>query len=158
MIKYRVIKINRVNAPIIADLVCRTYQTFNKNEGDKKSIKAFLSQFDNSSCSADDLIKKFKKSTINFGAFSGTKIIGIIRGNKNRITNLFIDGKFHHQGIGKRLIELFESHAKKEGSKFIKVRSSIYATNFYLRSGYKKTTGIRLYHGLKIQPLEKKIK
>jgi hypothetical protein len=35
------------------------------------------------------------------------------------------------------------------------LRSSLYATPFYESVGYKKTTGIRHFHGLRIQPMKK---
>lgn len=158
MIKYKPLKIDQKTAPIIADIVCRTYQAFNAKEGKKEALNQFLSQYDNRNHSADELMERFKKSDINFGAFSGEKMVGIIRGKKNRIINLFVDGAFHHLGIGRKLINLFEAQARKEGSEFIKIRSSLYAADFYAKCGYKKTTGIRSFHELKIQPLKKNLK
>ncbi|MEI7620277.1 MAG: GNAT family N-acetyltransferase [Candidatus Falkowbacteria bacterium] len=158
MIKYKSLIIDPKNAPIIADIVCQTYQAFNAKEGKKEALNQFLFQYDNQNHSADELAERFKKSDINFGAFSEDKMVGIIRGKKNRIINLFVDGDFHHLGIGKKLIILFETQAKKEGSEFIKIRSSLYAAEFYAKCDYKKTTGIRSFHGLKIQPLKKDLK
>ena len=155
MITYKIIKINEKNSPEIANLVYTTYKFFNKREADKKSLSNYLAHFDNTINSTDVLLNRFKHSDINFGAFSGNKLIGVIRGKNNRIINLFVDGSFHKQGVGKKLIYLFEKQAKKEGSKSIKVRSSIYATNFYLKMNYKKTTGIRMCQGLKVQPIKK---
>lgn len=155
-IKYKTIKINEKISPEIAELIFTTYQTFNCKEGNKKAISDFLSQYDNNIHSPEDLSEKFKKSNINFGAFSGKKLVGIIRGKNNRIINLFVDGKFHNYGIGKKLVSLFEKQAIKEGSKFIKIRASLYTVGFYSKCGYKKTTGKRLFHGLNIQPLKKK--
>jgi len=157
MITYKAIKINRKNSPLIANLVYKTYQNFNKHEADKKSLSNYLSRFDNATNSADSLAKRFKWSNINFGAFSGKKLIGIIRGKSNRIINLFVAGDFHNQGVGERLINLFERQAKKEKSKLIKIRSSLYAVGFYSKMGYKKTTGVRLCKGLREQPMKKEI-
>ncbi len=138
-------------------LIFTTYQTFNLKEGDRKSVSNFLLQYDNTKNTPEDLSEKFKKLNINIGAFSEEKLIGIIRGKNNRIINLFVDGKFHNHGIGKKLVSLFEKQATKEGSKFIKIRASMYATNFYSKLDYKKTTGIRSFRGLKVQPMKKEL-
>ncbi len=51
-------------------------------------------------------------------------------------------------------IEKFEKEAKKNSS-YIKTRASLFAVPFYRKMGYKKTTGIRKFKGLKIQPMKK---
>jgi len=158
MITYKAIKISHKNSPIIADLVYKTYAKFNKGEADKESFKNYLSHYNSSANSEDDLASRFKTSNINFGAFFDGKLVGVIRGKKGRIINLFVDEHFHNKGIGKNLIKLFERQAIKENSSAIKIRSSLYAVNFYLKSGYKKTTGIRLFKGIKEQPMKKIIK
>ncbi len=157
MIQYKLIKISSKNTPKIANLIYKTYQKFNQNEGDDKSRQAFLRQYNPAFRKDSDLLEQFNKLNINIGAYSDKKLIGIIRGKNNRIINLFVDGNFHSQGIGKKLVSVFERQAIKEKSKFIKVRSSLYAVPFYSRLGYKKTTGVRLYRGLKIQSFRKQM-
>jgi hypothetical protein len=51
-------------------------------------------------------------------------------------------------------VRLHESFG--DGSDEIQIRASLYASAFYQKQGYKKTTGIRSFHGLKIQPMKKK--
>jgi len=79
-------------------------------------------------------------------------------GRKNRIKNLFVLGEEHKKGVGKKLIKLFEKEVKKRNYNHTKVNSSIYAIFFYQKMGYKKTTGIRNFNGLKIQPMKKNLK
>lgn len=157
MITYKIVKISKKNSQEVANLIYKTYEFFNARETDKKSLKQYLALIDIKTNSATTLFNRFKNSNINFGAFSNEKLIGIVRGRKNRIVSLFVDGNFHKQGIGKKLISLFERRAKKIGSKEIKIRSSLYAVNFYLKMDYKKTTGIRRYRGLVFQPLKKSL-
>jgi hypothetical protein len=38
-----------------------------------------------------------------------------------------------------------------------KITASLYAVPFYSKMGCKKTTGIRSFHGLKVQPMKKYI-
>ena len=56
------------------------------------------------------------------------------------------------------LVKKFERNAQKYGSKKIKIRASLFAVPFYKKMGYKKTTGIRNFKGLKIQPMKKILK
>ena len=59
-------------------------------------------------------------------------------------------------GIGKKLITQFEKQALKQGSNKIKIKSSLYAVNFYQNRGYKKSTGIKTaFKGLNFQPMKK---
>ncbi|MDD2758339.1 MAG: GNAT family N-acetyltransferase [Patescibacteria group bacterium] len=102
-------------------------------------------------------MEKFKKTQIFFVAIDRNKIIGLIRGNPGKIVNLFVDGKYHHNGTGKKLMERFQAEAKKINSKEIKIKSSLYAVPFYKKMGFKKTTGMRNFHGLKIWPMRKKV-
>jgi len=157
MITYKAIKISRQNSSIIADLVCKTYKKFNYDEADVKSLSSYLANYDTALNSAENLANRFKTSNINFGAFLNGQLIGVIRGKKSRIINLFIDEHFHNQGVGNNLIKLFEKQATKENSSTIKIRSSLHAVGFYFKAGYKKTTGIRLCKGIKVQPMKKEL-
>ena len=155
MIRCRRIKINSQNAPVIAKLVRETYAISNATEGNRKAIREFLAHYDASARTALELAEEFGRFPLNFAAFSGQKMVGIIRGRNGRIINLFVDPGFHGRGIGRRLASLFETASKKESGGSIKVRSSVYAVPFYSRLGYKKTTGLRSYKGLDVQPMKK---
>ena len=155
MISCRIIKINRKNAFAIAKLVSKTYRVFNKNDADKESLKHYLAQFDFSADKGCSLVDNFKRLKVNIGAFSGTELVGVIRGSNSRVINLFVAKDFHHHGIGGRLLNLFERQAVENQVECIKVRSSSYAVGFYSGFGYKKTTGQRSFRGLKVQPMKK---
>jgi len=114
-----------------------------------------LHYYDVKNNSADEIIKGFSFSPIVVAAFVGEKIIGIIRGRKEKIINLFVDGRYHNKGIGRRLVNKFEIIAGRQGSKFIKINASPYAIGFYQKLGYKKTTGLRSKNGLKFQAMIK---
>lgn len=158
MIKYKTIKINDANSLEISQLIIKTFSKFNNKEGDKKSVTNFISSISPEASSLEEITKKFKMLPINIGAYYNDKLIGVIRGKKDRIINLFIDESFHGQGIGQKLVKLFEKKAKELDSNMIKIRSSLYASVFYQKQGYKKTTGVRKFHGIKVQPLIKKYK
>jgi GNAT superfamily N-acetyltransferase len=137
-------------------LIRETFLKFNNKEGVKKGVENYLSYF---STEKSENFKKIQNIFINspifFVAVEKDKIIGIIRGRKDRIVNLFVDGKYHGQGVGRNLIKKFEKECIKLDSKKINIRASLFATLFYVKMGYKKTTGIRNFKNLKIQPMQK---
>lgn len=153
MIKIRSYK--RSDAHGVAQVISTTYAEFNRNEGSKKAVKEYIDYFSPKK-SATELHETFQRTPIHFVATDHSKIIGMVRGHKDRITNLFVLGTYQGKGIGKLLLETFEKTVRRKGSTYIKVRASLYATNFYSRNGYIKTTGIRKIFGVKNQPMIKR--
>mgnify|MGYP001611514006 CR=1 FL=1 len=103
------------------------------------------------------IIQVFSKSPIFFVALANGKIVGMVRGRKDHLSNLYITKSFQGKGLGKRLLGKFEQQASKMRSKEVKVKSSLQAVPFYLKFNYKRTTGVRKYHGNKVQPMKKLI-
>lgn len=144
----------------IAKIKNSVFSEFNKLDYfDKTAIKRYLEQtsLDKSDKELLDSFRNTNKS-IFYVATENNQIVGYIKGSKDKIGNLFVSGKSHRKGIGKKLVELLEKDAKKQGSNEIKISASTYAVPFYQRMGYKKTTGIRNIYGLKIQPMKKILK
>lgn len=156
MIKIR--KFKKTDIYQIADLIKKVFKEFNTKGQTKKAIKAYLAYYDTKN-NLKGTTKNFLKSKIFFVATQKNKIIGVVRGNKERITNLYIDGHYHKRGIGRKLMHIFEKSAKKTGSSQIKIRSSLFAVPFYQKIGYKKTTGIRkMQDEIRIQSMQKYLK
>jgi hypothetical protein len=153
MIKIR--KFKKDDTYQTAFLIAQTYKKYCSNEGSKKAIQNYIDRVDPNKNELSDLEKNFLNSDLIYLATHKNEIIGMIRGRKNRITNLFVNGKYHKQGIGGKLVKKFETKIKKSDNHEIKIRASIYAAPFYKKMGYKKTTGERTFHGLKIQPMKK---
>ena len=141
----------------VAKIKNSVFSSFNKSEYFEKEAVAKYLSYTNHKKSDQELLEAFKVTpdSIFYVAEENNKIFGYIKGRKNRIGNLFVLGQTHKKGIGKKLVDLFEKDAKKQNSNEIKIHSSIYAVPFYQKMGYKKTTGIRNLHGLKIQPMRK---
>ncbi len=139
------------------EIVYKTFKSCNIKEGTKKGVERYL-QYHNPKENLEKIKERFKKTKIFFVAIEKGKIVGMIRGNKSKIGNLFVDTKHHGKGIARKLVERFEKEAKKLGSKEIKILSSLYATHFYQKMDYKKTTGIRKMRGIKVQPMKKDLK
>ena len=134
----------------VANLIQNTYKAFNMKEGNSFSTNKYYNFFSYKN-NYKLLEKKFQKSTIFYMAVHKKKVIGIIRGTKNRISNLYVEKNYQNKGVATNLLNLFENKAKEK----INVRASLFATSFYIKKGYKKTTGIRKYKGLLFQPFKK---
>jgi len=141
----------------IAEIKNSVFSKFNSSEYFRKDAIDWYLDFTNPKKSDEELLEAFHISdkSIFYVAEENERIIGYIKGSKDRIGNLFVLGSSHKKGVGKKLIELLEKEAKKQNSKKIKIKSSIYAVPFYQKMGYKKTTGVRNLHNLKIQPMKK---
>lgn len=138
----------------ISVLIKNTFLKYNCKEGSKKAVNEYVGLYD---IAGDKimLLKQIFLESISFVAIDNKKIVGVIRGREDRIFNLFVLGNYHGQGMGKKLIERFEKECRKHKTTKIKVRSSLFAITFYQLNGYSKTTGIRSFRGLKIQPMQK---
>jgi GNAT superfamily N-acetyltransferase len=156
MIKYR--KFKRSDLIPACQLIFDTYKKFNGREGGKKGLDLYLSYYSPKINPPEKLLANFSRTPLKYVATDGKKIVGILRARPERLVNLFVDGRYHKKGIGRRLILMFENDAKKLRPKTIMIRASLYAAPFYRKMGYKKTTGIRKFHGLKVQPMIKKFK
>jgi len=155
MIKYR--KFSDKDVKDVARLMPRVYKEFNNKEASPEKIQEFSDSMDPKKNSNKELLKKIKRPLF-FVATEKGKIIGIIRGMPDSLTSLFVEGKYHKQGIGKKLFEFFQKEAIKQGSKSIKVRASLFATSFYQKIGFKKTTGQRRFQGMAIYSMKKTLK
>lgn len=141
----------------IAEIKNSVFRKFNSSEYFKEEAIDLYLDFTDPKKSDKELLEAFfiSDKSIFYVAEENNKIIGFIKGSKDRIGNLFVLGSSHKKGVGRKLVELLEKEAKKQNSKEIKIRSSIYAIPFYQKMGYKKTTGVRNLHNLKIQPMKK---
>lgn len=139
----------------VANLISKTFATFNNKEGTKKAVQKYIDLYNPKKNDVENIKKGFLRTPLFFVAGEKGKIIGIVRGTKNRVVNLFVYGEHHGKGVGKKLMQKFEQKARKYYSKEIRMRASLFAIKFYQGIGYKKTTGIRNFMGLKVQPMRK---
>lgn len=108
------------------------------------------------------LIAQMIQSQYVFVAEEDGKIVGVLRGRIGRLGSLFVAKSHHGQGIGQALVKRFEEEIRSQGGGVIRVASSLYAAPFYLKMGYKKSTGVRKSrsfegYGFPIQPMRKVI-
>ena len=144
-------------------LIKDTYREFNLNFVDQEDLPDFLGPF---AFAGDEdpahqmMIENLIHSEFVYLAEVEGKIAGVLRGRMDRLGSLFVQPAYHHQGIGRCLVEHFEDEVRDRKGSVIRVASSLYAVPFYLKMGYKKSTGIRNSwsfqgYGLPIQPMRK---
>ena len=106
-------------------------------------------------------IEEFRKSIYNkewlsardfWGAFDNEKLLGLIATkNYNHIALFFVDGKYHKQGIGRKLYDKIKSINDKG---FFTVNSSPYAHDVYKHLGFVDTNTEQCVNGLKFYPMK----
>ena len=84
------------------------------------------------------------------------KIVGVISvRNNNHISLLFVDGKYHKQGVGAGLIHKLSEYLYCEmGQTSMTVNSSPYAVGFYHKLGFADTGSEQTLAGIVFTPME----
>ncbi len=151
------------DAGSVGRLIADTYSEFNLSFVPPAELDLFLGPFRyarSQEKSHQDSIAQVIRSAMVFVAEDDGEIVGVLRGRTVRLASLFVRGDHHRQGIGRSLVERFELECLQQGATVIRVAATLYAVQFYVAMGYKKSTGIRTGwsfegRGLKIQPMRK---
>ena len=150
-------KYGREDARAVASLISKTYSRFNSREGTKQAVREYIESYNPKGKKTEDIHNRFARTPNCFVALAGSRVVGMVRGIENHLINLFVEADYHRQGIGTRLVQRFEKACYKAGFREIVLRASLFATPFYESVGYGKTTGVRSFHGLQVQPMKKKL-
>ncbi len=153
----------------VGRLIAETYRTFNLDFAGPDEMADLLGPFqfaDSPEPAHQAAIAEVIAAPIVLVAEDAGMIVGVLRGgrvdHKQRtvLQSLFVDGRYHRQGIGRQLVARFEQACQDRGVTVVKLASSLYAVPFYLALGYKRTTGLRTLHsfsgsGSAYQPMKK---
>jgi GNAT superfamily N-acetyltransferase len=151
------------DAQSVGQLIADTYSEFNLSFASPEERALLLGPFRHAhslETAHQEAIARTIRSEVMFVAEEDDEIVGVLRGRKERLASLFVRGDRHRQGIGRRLVERFEQECLGQGVAVIRVASTLYAVPFYLKMGYKRTTGVRSGWsfegtGLQYQPMKK---
>lgn len=144
-------------------LIADTYSEFNLSFATRQERDLLLGPFRHAR-SADpghkQAIVDILRSPMFFVAEENGEIVGILRGRRERLASLFVRKDYHFHGVGRRLVERFELESVAQGVSVIRLAATLYAVPFYLKLGYRKSTGVRTGwsfdgYGLQIQPMKK---
>ena len=125
------------------DLVWKVFLEFEAPDYTEEGIKEFRKALDD---------KNWVATRDFFGAFENDKLLGVIATkDRNHIALFFVDGKYHKQGIGRRLYEKVKG-LNKDG--FFTVNSSPYAHEVYKHLGFVDTDQEQSINGLRFYPMK----
>lgn len=87
-----------------------------------------------------------------WGAYADALLIGVAaaRSGGTHIALFFVDGRFHRQGVGRRL---FETALAECPSDTMTVNSSPYAVPVYRALGFRETAAEQSVNGLRFTPM-----
>lgn len=124
------------------DLVWRTFLEYEAPDYTEEGILEFKNTIDN---------KEWINNKNFYGAFLDNKILGVIAVKDfSHIALFFVDGKYHKNGIGKKL---FQKVCDLNQTGFYTVNSSPYAKIVYEHLGFVCTSDEQCINGLKFYPM-----
>jgi GNAT superfamily N-acetyltransferase len=140
------------DAEQVGQLIADTYREYNLSFASPADQNKLLGPFQYAESSEQEhrhAIAQVIAAPLVFVAVDHAEIVGVLRGGRRDrqhravLQSLFVKGDHHRQGIGRRLVERFERECAQQGATVIRVASTLYAVPFYLRLGYKRSTGVR---------------
>jgi ribosomal protein S18 acetylase RimI-like enzyme len=135
------------------DMIWRTFLKFEGNEYSEEGIHNFYEFITDT-----DLYRAFLGGRYQLMvALDGENIIGAasVR-NGNHLSLLFVDEKYHRQGVGRILMEKMCRYLKTEaGEKFMSLKAAPYAVDFYKRIGFRVVGEEEEYSGIRVTPMER---
>jgi GNAT superfamily N-acetyltransferase len=156
------------DASAVGRLIADTFSEFNLTFAPTEERNLYLGPFQHARSleSADQAeIARLIRAEMVYVAEDDGEIVGVLRGNKpryGRILSLYVRGEYQWHGIGRKLVERFEQDCLWEAIRQVRLASTLYALPFYLKLGYKRSTGVRTSfsfegRGLVYQPMKKDI-
>ena len=157
---------------LVGILIADTYRTFNLSEMTAEQQNAMLGPFaharSNDPSRQREIAEALRAPSVWVAEGNGS-IVGVLRGGRvdergrTVLQSLFVSGKYHRLGIGRKLVERFEKEYTARGVTVFKLLSTLHAVPFYLSMGYRRSTGVRGIHsfdgvGLPSQPMKKVLK
>ena len=79
----------------------------------------------------------------------GVKIYGSIDGNEAKLGSIEIKSSLQGQGLGKKYVKEFETWAKKNGAKLVKIDAYKKSIPFWKKMGYKLEKDFPVMYGHK---------
>lgn len=139
----------------VVNLAWRTFLRFEAEEYGKEGTKSFQDFLEAPMLQRMFLLGDY----VVFAAMDGEKHVGVISlRNRKHISLLFVDEKYHKNGIGRMLIEQVQSFVKAEyGENSITVNAAPYALGFYHKLGFVDVAPQLESEGILYTPMEKLI-
>ena len=135
-------------------LAWRTFQRFEAHEYSPEGVKNFLDFISDNALRKMFMIHEYHL----WVALDGNQIIGLISlRSKKHISLLFVDEKYHKQGVGRALMERLWSYLRYKKIPVCTVNSSPYAVDFYHRLGFVDLDSEKVDGGIRFTPMKKEL-
>jgi len=161
------------DAEHVGKLIADTYRAFNLSFASPEEQALLLGPFQHvrsAETSHREAIAQAIQAPMVLVAEEDGEIVGMLRGGRKDkadpccrvLQSLFVKGSHHRREIGRRLVARFEQACFEQRATVIRVAATLFALPFYLKMGYKRTTGVRSGRsfegaGLPYQPMKKVI-
>lgn len=139
--------------PETMDMVWKTFLEYDSGDCSPEGIERFRSFITD-----ERLEQAFAEGKYQLLlALDGDRVIGVgsLRAI-NHLSLLFVDGAYHHKGIGRALIEALCDYLKNElGERYVSLQASPYAVGFYKKLGFIQIKTLSDTPGIPVVPMEK---
>lgn len=149
------IKIKRIAPENIEEafhVIWEVFQEFVAPDYTPEGINYFYSEF----IKGEKFRKKFTDNReIMYGAYIGDELAGVLSISvMNTVSCVFVKGKYHRQGIGKKLFDMVIKESISKGLTEIRLNASPYAVPFYHAMGFQDTDMPSNYQGIIYTPMK----
>ena len=137
------------------NMIWKTFLKFEGNEYSPEGVRNFLDFITD-----EELFYSFLKGKyLMLVAVDDDQIIGAasVR-DGNHLSLLFVDERYHRQGVGRKLMHLLCEFLKNEaGEEDITLKAAPFAVAFYRRIGFWATGPEEHYSGITVTPMRKRL-
>ncbi|MCH5340161.1 MAG: GNAT family N-acetyltransferase [Acetatifactor sp.] len=134
-------------------MIWRTFLQYDGKDYTQEGIRSFFEFITD-----DDLYMAFLRGEYQMMvALEKGRIIGAgsLR-NRNHLSLLFVDGDYHHMGVGSTiLIRLCEYLEREMGERYMSLRAAPYAVDFYRKLGFRTVRPEEEYSGIRVTTMVK---
>lgn len=134
-------------------MIWRTFLQYDGKDYTQEGIRNFFEFITD-----DDLYTAFLRGEYQLMvALEKGRIIGAgsLR-NRNHLSLLFVDGDYHHLGVGSTiLIRLCDYLEREMGERYISLRAAPYAVDFYRKLGFRTVRPEEEYSGIRVTTMVK---
>lgn len=134
-------------------MIWRTFLQYDGKDYTQEGIRSFFEFITD-----DDLYMAFLRGEYQMMvALEKGRIIGAgsLR-NRNHLSLLFVDGDYHHMGVGSTiLIRLCDYLEREMGERYMSLRAAPYAVDFYRKLGFRTIRPEEEYSGIRVTTMVK---
>lgn len=155
MFTYQIRPMEQSELECALSLVHHVFMEFEAPDYSRQGVQTFM-KFS----SKDAISDMIQKGVLEFWiCLDGTDIVGVIALKQfNHVCMLFVDKKYHRQGIATELFKTsLDSVRKYCDITKVTVNSSPYAAEFYHKLGFEDTNTEQIADGIRFTPMEMRL-